>query len=186
MPSPPRSVRQRRVWVVGRGRAVMHVFNNSPLAPCVLAHRPFHANVCACVRNVQDLTADGRGIGAQRAVTPRRSHRESSRRLISDTPLDDLDHIFLLYLLCFHGLLPSSPITPRLLSAPLLLAPTASAASPPFACSFERKTILYESYLFTLLYLCYLKGKHFLVKVNNLGQMQLLLYIKFLFCCHFG
>lgn len=63
---------------------------------------------------------------------------DSSRRLISDTPaLDDLDHIFLLHLLCFLSLLPSSPITPRLLSAPLLLAPTGcSAASPVFASPF--------------------------------------------------
>ena len=60
---------------------------------------------------------------------------------ICDTSSSDhLHRVFLLHLFCFHSLPPSSPITPRLLSAPLLRAPTGcSAASPVFACW---KTIL--------------------------------------------
>lgn len=36
--------------VVGRRCGVMHVFNNSPLAPCVLAHLPSRVNVYAYAR----------------------------------------------------------------------------------------------------------------------------------------
>lgn len=91
---------------------------------------------------------------------------ESSRRLISDTPtLDDLDRVFLLHLLCFHGLLPSSPITPRLLSTPLLLAPTGWSAASPL-----QKTH-YTSHIYLLYSICVweLKGKQFLATVHNLG-----------------
>lgn len=44
--------------VVARRRGVMHVFNNSPLAPCALARRPVCECLCVC-ENVQGLAADG-------------------------------------------------------------------------------------------------------------------------------
>lgn len=102
--------------VVGRRCGVMHVFNNSPLAPCVLAHLPSRVNVYAYARwpvNRSPACCYCMPFpsGNQAAVwypTPR----------LLTTPAT----FFFSASFCFHHLLPSSPFTPRLLSSHFLLA----------------------------------------------------------------
>lgn len=154
--------------VVARRRGVMHVFNNAPLTPFALAHRPFRANVCACVRTCRVWPPMARESEPSVLLFHVAPIGGWSRRLISDTPTVDDLHYFLLHLLCFPSLLPSSPITPRLLSAPLLLAPTGGSAASALFAPFKVKTLFLFIY-FIIFVFWNLKGKDFLGKGHNLG-----------------
>lgn len=145
--------------VVGRRWGVMHVFNNSPLAPCVLAHFPSRVNVYAYARwpvnrSLACCYCMPFPSGNQAAVwypTPR----------LLTTPAT----FFFSASFCFHNLLPSSPFTPRLLSSfswlswvfslPLCSNSPSQQFAPVFAYFVSMKTPSYESYSFTLLNLSF-------------------------------
>lgn len=126
--------------VVARRCGVMHVFNNSPLAPCGLAHLPFHVDVYACARMCRTRPPVAREPEPSVLLFHVAPIGEWSRCLISDTPMFcDPGHIFLLLLLCFHNLLPSSHITPR--TSVLTFSPHShcfSAASVKYSVNLSR------------------------------------------------
>lgn len=102
--------------VVGRRWGVMHVFNNSPLAPCVLAHLPPRVNVYAYAR----WPVNWSPACCYCMPFPSGNHTAvwyPTPRLLT-TPAT----FFFSASFCFHILLPSSPFTARLLSLQFLLA----------------------------------------------------------------
>lgn len=147
--------------VVGRRCGVMHVFNNSPLAPCVLAHLPSRVNVYAYARWPVNRSP------ACCYCMPFPSGNQATVWYLTPRLLTTPATFFFSASFCFHHLLPSSPFTPRLLSShfllalvgffplPLCLNSPSQQFAPVFAYVVSMKTPLYESYSFTLLNLSF-------------------------------
>lgn len=145
--------------VVARRCGVMHVFNNSPLAPCVLAHLPFRVNVYKCARWPMNRSP------ARCYCMPFPSGNQAAVWYPTPRLLTKQATFFFSVSFCFCHVLPSSPFTPRLLSShfllalmgflPLCLNSPSQQFAPVFAYFVSMKTPCYESYKFTLLNLSF-------------------------------
>lgn len=142
--------------VVDRRCGVMHVFNNSPLAPCVLAHLPSRVNVYASARwpvNRSPACCYRMPFpsGNQAAVwypTPRLLTTPATffllRLLLVSPPI-----------LPLHAQTSVLTFSPGVFSLPLCLNSPSQQFAPVFAYFLSMKTPSYESYSFTLLNLSF-------------------------------
>lgn len=167
MPSPTWE-RPAATWVVARRRGVMHVFNKSPLALCVLAHRPFRASACACVRMCRILAP---WIGAQWAVIPQLLPSGNRAVVWYPTPRRWTTSTIFFFFTSFVFTVSSHPpplhpdFCPRLFpSLPLVVL--------HYLLVLLKEKPHYESYLFTLLYLSFWIKRKTLALFGLILQLQ--------------